>query len=195
MRGPERMMEKKRIILAVTGASGTVYAVSLARALSGREDVELHLVMSDAARRVMELETDFSENVLTSPADVIHQAGDIAAPPASGSWKHHGMIVCPCSMATLAAIASGLGNNLIHRAADVTLKERGKLILVPRETPLSAIHLQNMLAADRAGAVILPACPGFYHRPATVEELAAQLAGKVLDQLEIPHDLYKRWGD
>lgn len=188
-------MEKKRIILAVTGASGTIYAVSLVRALSGRDDVELHLVMSDAARKVMELETDLSEDALTSPADVIHQAEDIAAPPASGSWQHHGMVVCPCSMATLAAVASGLGSNLIHRAADVTLKERRKLILVPRETPLSAIHLKNMLAADRAGAIVLPACPGFYHRPATVEELADQLAGRILDQLNIPHDLYKRWGD
>ena len=188
-------MGKKRIILAVTGASGTIYAVSLARTLSGRDDVELHLIVSDAARKVMELETDFPEDSLTSQADVIHQANDIAAPPASGSWQHQGMIVCPCSMATLAAVASGLGDNLIHRAADVALKERGKLILVPRETPLSSIHLKNMLAADRAGAIVLPACPGFYHRPATIEELTGQLAGKILDQLEIPHNLYKRWGD
>lgn len=188
-------MEKKRIILAVTGASGTLYAVSLAKALSGCDEVELHLVVSDAARKVMELETDFPRDVLDLTADVIHRVDDIAAPPASGSWQHHGMIVCPCSMATLAAIASGLGNNLIHRAADVTLKERGRLVLVPRETPLGTIHLQNMLTADRAGAIILPACPGFYHRPATVEALADQLAGKILDQLEIPHTLYRRWGD
>lgn len=188
-------MVKKRIILAITGASGTLYAVSLTKALSNRDDVELHLILSDAARRVMELETDFSEEALTSLADVIHQNEDIAAPPASGSWQHDGMIVCPCSMASLAAIASGLGSNLIHRAADVTLKERKKLVLVTRETPLSAIHMQNMLTADRAGAIILPACPGFYHRPATLEEMADQLAGKVLDQLDIPHDLYQRWGE
>ncbi len=188
-------MEKKRIILAVTGASGTLYAASLAKALSGRDDVELHLIVSDAARKVLEMETDFPADILTSRAEVLHQVNDIAAPPASGSWLHHGMIVCPCSMATLSAIAVGLGNNLIHRAADVTLKERRKLILVPRETPLSSIHLQNMLTADRAGAIIVPACPGFYHHPTTIEDLADQLAGKILDQLDIPHTLYIRWGE
>jgi len=188
-------MDKKRIILAVTGASGTLYAVSLARALAATPDVELHLVVSDAARRVLELETDLAEDALTSLAAAVHLADDIAAPPASGSWVHHGMIVCPCSMATLSAVATGRADNLIHRAADVALKERRRLILAVRETPLSSIHLQNMLAADRAGAVILPACPGFYHRPATVEALADHLAGKILDQLDIPHDLYTRWGE
>jgi 4-hydroxy-3-polyprenylbenzoate decarboxylase len=187
-------MEAKRIILAVSGASGSLYAASLIRGLVDREDVELHVIISDAAKKVLALETDLAPGDLTRGATV-HAADDISAPPASGSWRHDGMIICPCSMATLSAVATGFGHNLIHRAADVTLKERGKLILVPRETPLSAIHLQNMLTATRAGAVILPACPGFYHRPATIADLTDQVAGKVLDQLDIPHALFRRWGE
>jgi len=188
-------MDKKRIILAVTGASGTLYATSLLKVLGDCNDVELHVIISEAAKKVLSLETDSPPDALTMGADAVHSPNDIAAPPASGSWQHDGMIVCPCSMATLSAVANGFGHNLIHRAADVTLKERKKLILVPRETPLSSIHLKNMLMADRAGAVILPACPGFYHRPESIEDIADQLAGKILDQLDIPHELYTRWGD
>ena len=191
----EDTMAKKRIILAITGASGTIYATSLIKALADNDDVDLHVIVSEAAKKVLSLETDLSPDALTIDAVTSHAPDDIAAPPASGSWLHDGMIICPCSMATLSAVASGFGHNLIHRAADVTLKERRKLILVPRETPLSSIHLKNMLTADRAGAVILPACPGFYHRPETIEDLADQLAGKILDQLDIAHTLYARWGD
>ena len=187
-------MEAKRIILAVSGASGSLYAASLIRGLVDREDVELHVVISDAAQKVLALETDLSPDALTRGA-IVHDVDDISAPPASGSWKHDGMIICPCSMATLSAVATGFGHTLIHRAADVTLKERRKLILVPRETPLSSIHLQNMLAATQAGAIILPACPGFYHRPSTIADLTDQVAGKVLDQLDIPHALFRRWGE
>ena len=188
-------MEKKRIILAVTGASGTLYATSLVKALGNREDVELHVIISDAAQKVLSLETDLSPDALMDGVYAIHSPDNIAAPPASGSWQHDGMIVCPCSMATLSAVATGFGHNLIHRSADVALKERRKLVLVPRETPYSSIHLKNMLAADQAGAIILPASPGFYHRPETIEDLANQLAGKILDQLDISHDLFKRWGE
>ena len=186
---------KKRIILAVTGATGTVYAEALARHLSRMKDVELHLIVSDAARKVMALETDFPPDALTSGAASTHKVDDIAAPPASGSWRHGGMIVCPCSMASLAAIANGLGSNLIHRAADVTLKEGRRLVLATRETPLNDIHIENMLAASRSGATVLPLSPGFYHRPASMEDLVDHMAGRVLDQLDIPHDLYKRWGE
>ncbi|MCM0754174.1 UbiX family flavin prenyltransferase [Desulfovibrio aminophilus] len=186
---------KKRVVLAVTGASGLIYAGVLARELGSREDVELHLILSDAAREVMRHEDGLDEATLRAVGRTIYSERDIAAPPASGSWRHQGMIVCPCSMASLAAIAQGLGSNLIHRAADVALKEGMKLVLVPREMPLSTIHLRNMLAAREAGAVILPACPGFYHRPATIQDLAAHVAGKILDQLDIPHGLFGRWGE
>ncbi len=188
-------MDKKRIILAITGASGTVYATSIIKAVNGRDDVELHVIISDAAKKVLSLETDLSPDALTAGATAVHAPDNIAAPPASGSWQHDGMIICPCSMASLSAVANGYGHNLIHRAADVTLKEGKKLVLVPRETPLSTIHLKNMLAARQAGAIILPACPGFYHRPESIEDLADHLAGKILDQLDIPHELFARWGE
>ena len=188
-------METQRIVLAVTGASGMIYAHALVRALGGRDDVALHVILSAAARKVLAVETDLTTEDLTAGAFGVHAEDDIAAPPASGSWRHHGMVVCPCSMASLAAIAQGLGTTLIHRAADVCLKERLPLVLAPRETPVSTVHLENMLRAARAGAVILPASPGFYHRPAGLEELADHLAGKILDQLHIPHRLFPRWGE
>ncbi|WP_320169704.1 UbiX family flavin prenyltransferase [Maridesulfovibrio sp.] len=186
-------MSKKRIVLAVTGASGTVYAVQLARHLNGMDDVELHLIISDSALKVMDMETGYDRTDLACLADFVYDCKDVGAPPASGSWPHSGMIVCPCSMASLAAVAQGLGTNLIHRAADVCLKERRKLVLVTRETPLNLIHIRNMETATLAGATVMPASPGFYHSPESVEDLAAHMAGRVLEQLDIPHNLYKRW--
>ncbi|PKN09120.1 MAG: phenolic acid decarboxylase subunit B [Deltaproteobacteria bacterium HGW-Deltaproteobacteria-8] len=188
-------MTTQRIILAVTGASGPQYAMALARALSGRPDIELHLILSEAAKKVIALEADFRPEELEALAHASYSEKDIAAGPASGSWQHAGMIVCPCSMASLGAIAHGLGTNLIHRAADVTLKEGRKLILVTRETPLSLIHIKNMLAAKEAGADIVPASPGFYHRPKTIDDLVNHLAGRILDQLGIENTLFKRWGE
>lgn len=188
------MTDSQRIILAVTGASGMPYALTLARALAAAPGVELSCIVSKAARTVLEIETDEGPNALAGLAARSWEQDDLAAPPASGSWPHAGMVVCPCSMASLAAIARGLGTNLIHRAADVCLKERRPLILAPRETPLSRVHLENMLAAHTAGAHIVPACPGFYHRPQTVQDLCDHLAGRILDLLGIPHDLCARWG-
>jgi 4-hydroxy-3-polyprenylbenzoate decarboxylase len=187
------MTSSNRIILAISGASGMAYACRLARALSEVPGLELHGIISDGAREVFRHELDSDPGELLSSFHVLHEPANIAAPPASGSWEHSGMIVCPCSMASLAAIATGVGTNLLHRAADVTLKERRPLILVPRETPLSEIHLKNMLRAHRAGAVIMPPCPGFYHRPATIDQLVAQFAGRILEQLRLPHNLYERW--
>lgn len=186
------MPDIRRIILAVTGASGMPYAATLCRALGRDPLVELHLVVTAAARRVLALEGG-GQSLDTSLAHAVHDEDDIGAAPASGSFVHHGMVVCPCSMASLAAIAMGLGSNLVHRAADVALKERRPLVLVPRETPLSRIHLQNMLRAHEAGAVILPACPGFYTGAATIQDLADHLCARILDQLGLAHSLSRRW--
>lgn len=188
-------MTRKRIVLAVTGASGMPYAVSLARAVHADSGLELHIILSDAARKVLELESEVTADELISMAHAAYSQNDLDAGPASGSWRHSGMIVCPCSMASLAAIANGLGSNLVHRAADVALKEGRKLVLVPREAPFNEIHLRNLLAAKQAGADILPACPGFYSRPKTIADLADFIAARALDLLDISHNLGKRWKD
>lgn len=188
-------MSIKRIVLAVTGASGMPYAVTLAREISGNPELELHLILSEAARQVLAQESDVQADELAAMATAAYSQNDLAAGPASGSWRHAGMIVCPCSMASLAAIAGGLGSNLIHRAADVTLKEGRRLVLVPREAPFSEIHLRNLLAAKQAGAAIMPACPGFYSRPQTIGDLTDFVAARALDLLDIPHGLGKRWKD
>lgn len=182
----------KRILLAMTGASGMPYALALIEGLR-QAGAESHLILSEPARKVLALETDRAPAELEALVHAVHDPADFAAPPASGSWPLDGMVVCPCSMASLAAIAHGVGRNLIHRAADVCLKERRPLVLVPRETPLNRAHLSNMLAAHDAGAIILPAAPGFYHRPASIDELARGLAGRILDQLDIPQDMARPW--
>jgi 4-hydroxy-3-polyprenylbenzoate decarboxylase len=181
----------KRIILALTGASGMAYALSLLENLTthGRE---VHVIISDAARKVLELEEEDCAQKL-SGARKIYAQKDISAPFASGSWKHAGMVVCPCSMASLSAIANGLGSNLIHRAADVTLKERRSLILVPRETPFNRAHLKNMLAAHDSGACIFPPCPGFYTHPRNLDDLLQVFTSRVMDQLGIENSLSRRW--
>lgn len=187
------MTTSRRIILAVSGASGMPYALTLARALAAAPDVEPHLILSDAARLVLARESDTAPDDFAALAHTMHDIGNFAAPPSSGSWRHHGMIVCPCSMATLAAIACGAGTNLIHRAADVTLKERRPLLLVTRETPLSRIHLENMLRANDAGATIVPASPGFYNRPGSVQDLVDHLCARVLDVMDVPNTLSLPW--
>jgi len=185
----------KRIILAMTGASGACYALTLLQALTQDSHIQTHLIVSQAASTVLNLETGKSVQDLQTERVRVHDCQDLAAPPASGSWLHHGMVVCPCSMASLAAINHGSGYNLIHRAADVTIKEKRPLILVARETPLSPIHLGNMLGLAQSGATILPACPGFYHGPLSIQDLINQLVGRILDQLEIHHSLSQRWGE
>ncbi len=182
-----------RYVLAVTGASGMPYALRLAQAIGSESDRELHVIVSSAAKIVLETETDNGYALLETHATAVWDEKNIGAPPASGSWLHAGMIVCPCSMASLAAIAHGMASNLIHRAADVTLKEKRPLILVPRETPLSRIHVQNMLTVMDAGATILPPCPGFYAGPATIDDLVCQITGRILDHLGISHTLTSPW--
>ena len=153
----------------------------------------MHLTISPAAEINLKLETGLSRNKLKKLADHFYQVNDLSAPIASGSFLVDGMAVVPCSMRTLAAIANGYTDNLIARAADVSLKERRTLVLVPRETPLNQIHLKNMLTLARAGAVILPASPGFYHSPKTINDLVDHVVGKVMDALHIEHKLFKRW--
>lgn len=169
------------------------YAAKLARILGERPDVELHCIISNAAEEVLRLETGEGTQAITQYAAKVYSQKEIGAGPASGSWLHDGMIVCPCSMASLAAIATGLGSNLIHRAADVTLKERRPLVLVPRETPLSRIHIENMLRAQQAGAIIMPPAPGFYLKPQSIDDIVTHFCGRILDMLHIPHSLTARW--
>ncbi|WP_069859773.1 UbiX family flavin prenyltransferase [Desulfoplanes formicivorans] len=180
-------------VLAVTGASGMPYALRLAQVMGSDSLRELHVIVSQAARLVLETETKNGLALLTRYATAVWDEKDIGAPPASGSWRHNGMVVCPCSMASLGAIAHGLASNLIHRAADVSLKEKRPLILVPRETPFSRIHVQNMLTVMDAGATIIPPCPGFYARPQTIADLVDQVVGRILDHLGIDHGLTSPW--
>lgn len=185
----------RRLLVGVSGASGMPLALTLLRALRSvtKPPVETHLIVTPGAQAVLQAECGTDAAPLRALAHTVHEAYDMAAGPASGSWSSMGMIVCPCSMSTLAAIAQGVGTHLLHRAADVTLKERRPLILVARETPLSRIHLRNMLMAERAGAVIMPLCPAFYGRPSTIDDMLEHMAGRILDQLAIAHTLGYRW--
>lgn len=187
------MSDRPRLVVALTGASAPVLGIHLLTSLARLGTVETHLVMSRAAHRTIELETDYRPSEVAALADVYHRRGDLAASIASGSFLTMGMVVVPCSMKTLASIAHGFSEELVSRAADVCLKERRRLVLVARETPLSLIHLRNMVAATEAGAVILPPMPAFYHQPRSVDDLLGHLTGKVLDQFGIEHDLYPRW--
>ncbi|MEP0846731.1 MAG: UbiX family flavin prenyltransferase [Phycisphaerae bacterium] len=188
----------RQLILAVTGASGAPYARRLAQCLVSY-DLHLHLIVTPAGRRILADELGLRR--LTAEAFIGRGAGnvtlvsprDIGARIASGSFLTHGMVVCPCSSHTLAAIAGGLADNLVTRAALVTLKESRKLVLVPREMPLSTIELENMLRLSRGGAIICPACPGFYMLPADVNDLVDFVVGRVLDLLGLPHELHTRW--
>lgn len=179
----------KRIVVGVTGASGTLYAKRLIEALTKTDGVEVYLIISDTAQTVARL-----EGVDLSGYPVHYEANsDLAAAVASGSFRFDAMAVIPCSMKSLAAIANGYATTLIARAADVCLKERRKLILVPRETPYSRVHLVNMLAAHDAGAVIMPASPPLYTHPETLDDLADMIAARVLDHCEIAHTIGSRW--
>jgi 4-hydroxy-3-polyprenylbenzoate decarboxylase len=196
------------VTLALTGASGMPYGIRLLECLLA-SGARVYLLYSQAAQIVARQEMDLALPGRAREAEVFFSerfgaaAGQLRAfgreewfaPVASGSNPADAMVVCPCTMGTLAAVAQGLADNLIERAADVMLKERRPLILVPRETPLSAIHLENMLRLARAGAVLLPANPGFYHRPASVEAIVDFVVARVLDQLRIAHQLMPRWGD
>ncbi|MGZ8377664.1 MAG: UbiX family flavin prenyltransferase [Gemmatirosa sp.] len=191
------------LVVAITGASGAPYAVRLLRALMVAER-PVWLVVSAHGFRLLETESGIA-SLEQLRASVGHEAWDRlvtvyddrdrGARPASGSARTAGMVVCPCSMGTLAAVSQGTSRSLVERAADVVLKERRPLVLVTRETPLSMVHLENMLRVTRAGAIVLPASPGFYHRPTRIDELVDFVVARVLDLLDVDHDVGRRWGD
>ncbi|KAK5991491.1 Flavin prenyltransferase PAD1 [Cladobotryum mycophilum] len=183
---------RRRIIVAMTGATGTAMGIKLLMALR-RLNVESHLIISKWAEQTLKYETDYHPANLKALADHVYNINDMAAPVSSGSFRTDGMIIVPCSMKTLAAISSGFCDDLISRSADVMLKERRRLVLVARETPLSEIHLRNMLDVTRAGAVVFPPVPAFYIRPATVDDLIDQSVGRMLDLFDLDTEDFERW--
>ena len=185
----------KRLIVGLSGASGAIYGVRLLQVLRSVADVETHLVMSQAARQTLSLETDLSLRDVQALADVVHDARDIAASISSGSFKTAGMVILPCSIKTLSGIVNSYTDTLVTRAADVVLKERRPLVLCVRETPLHLGHLRLMTQAAELGAVIMPPVPAFYHRPQSLDDVINQTVNRVLDQFDIdlPEDLFTRW--
>lgn len=182
-----------RLVVAISGASGAIYGIRLLEALHATQAVETHLVVSRGAQATIAHETDWQLERVESLADVVHDVGNLAAPIASGTFKTAGMVVVPCSIKTLSGIANSYNNNLVIRAADVCLKERRKLVLVVRETPLHLIHLRLATEAAQAGAVILPPVPGFYSDPTSIMDLVDHTVTKILDQFGIDADLIPRW--
>jgi len=182
-----------RIIVGISGASGAVLGVEVLKALKLTGGVEIHLVVSQDAKKTLGIELGKSLDEIASLADVFHPIENMAASIASGSFKTEGMIIAPCSMKTLAGVASGFSSTLLLRAADVCLKERRKLILVPRETPMSGVHLQNMLSIHREGGTILPAMMTFYNHPETIQEMMDHLIGKILMQFGLEYQKFHPW--
>ena len=184
----------KRIVVGISGASGAIYGIRVLEVLKTSPGIETHLILTDVARTTMALETSKKPKHVEDLADHVHAPDNLASPLSSGSFRTEGMIVAPCSMKSLSMIAHSLNDNLLIRAADVTLKERRKLVLIPRETPLHLGHLRAMTAVTEMGGIILPPVPAFYHRPRSVRDIVDQTVGKALDQLGIPHQLFNRWG-
>lgn len=184
----------KRIIVGISGASGVIYGVRLLEALK-QTDCESHLIISTAGRLNIEIETDYQPAEVEAMADVVYDHKDVAAAVASGSYLTAGMVVAPCTIKSLSGIANSYNENLLVRAADVHLKEKRKLVLVVRETPLHKGHLRLLTIAADMGAHILPPVPSFYHHPKTIADIIDQTIGKIFDFLEIEHDLFQRWGE
>jgi 4-hydroxy-3-polyprenylbenzoate decarboxylase len=185
----------RKVIVGMSGASGVIYGVRLLQVLRSVPDVETHLVASNAAALTLGLETDYKLDEVMALADVTYRFKDVAARISSGSFKTDGMVIIPCSMKTLAGIANCFSENLLLRAADVVLKDRRRLVLVPRETPLHLGHIRLMAQVTEMGAIVAPPMPAFYHRPQTIEDIIDQTVNRVLDLLEIelPVDLFTRW--
>lgn len=183
----------KRLIIAITGATGAIYPIRLLQILRDIPQIETHLLISDAGVLNVHHECNLNRKQVEAMADVVHSVRDVGASIASGSFQSDGMIIAPCSMKTLAAVAHGLSDNLIARAADVVLKERRRLVLMVRETPFNLAHLRNMTAATEIGAIVFPPLPNFYHRPSSIEEMVDHTLGRVLDLFHIDHTLAPRW--
>lgn len=183
-----------KIVVGFSGASGVIYGIRLLEVLHSI-NIQTYLIISEWAKRNIETETNKTLEYVKSLSSVNYDNFKLDAAVSSGSFLHDGMVIVPCSMKSLSSIANGYDDTLISRAASVTLKESRTLILVPRETPLSRIHLENMIKLQDAGAIILPAMPGFYHKPSTIDEIIDHLVGKILDQLKIKHELFTRWKD
>ena len=183
----------RRLIVGISGASGSRYAFAALRALRSIGGYEVHVVLSEQARQTIELETDYTAADFEALADVLHRDTDLAASISSGSFKTDGMLIIPCSIKTASAVAHSLNSNLLTRAADVCLKERRRLVMVVRETPLHLGHLRTLVQLAELGAVILPPVPGMYARPKTIEDVIAHTVGKALDQFGIDNELFKRW--
>ncbi|MEW4981968.1 MAG: UbiX family flavin prenyltransferase [Cycloclasticus sp.] len=185
---------KKKIIIAITGATGSIYGTRLLEILQTVDDVETHLILSSAGALTAQYELNMDKKTITALADVTHSPKDIGATLSSGSFITHGMVIAPCSMKTLGCIANGIADNLVSRAADVVLKERRKLILMTRETPLNLVHLRNMTTLSEMGAIIAPPVPAFYTQPKTIDDIVNHTVGRILDTLDISNvDYVKRW--
>ena len=185
--------EPRRIVVGISGASGAIYGVRLLQELRAVDGIESHLVVSDAGWRNVEEEQGLDRTAIEALAHQVHDVRDVGAAIASGSFLCAGMVIAPCSMRTLAAVAHGLSDNLITRAADVMLKERRRLVLMVRESPLNLAHLRNMVAVTEMGGIVCPPVPAFYLRPQTVADIVDQSVARVLDLLEVPHTLVARW--
>ncbi|MBN2466652.1 MAG: UbiX family flavin prenyltransferase [Deltaproteobacteria bacterium] len=183
-----------KLIIGITGASGPHYGIRLLEVLHEKDDIETHLVISETAEQTIAMESDKSLQEVRALADVVYEAQDLSSALSSGSFRTDGMIIAPCSIKTLSGIANSFNVNLVIRAADVVLKEKRKLILLVRETPLHGGHLRLMTQASEAGAIIMPPVPAFYHHPTSLQDIIDHTVGKVLDLLNIKHDLFKRWG-
>lgn len=182
-----------KVLVSIGGASGSVYSDRLIEQLKKSKDIELHLIFSEGAKKIFEHETGKNYREIINKADFYYENDNLFSGPSSGSFGLDAMIVIPCSIKTLSAIANGYSDNLTSRAATCLLKEGKKLVLVIRETPLDLVAIKNMLSAKENGAVILPACPGFYHKPKNLDEIVNFIVGKTLDQINISNNLFKRW--
>lgn len=185
----------RRLIVGLSGATGSIFGIRILQVLAPMPDIETHLVMSKAAKMTLQVETPHSVKEVEEMADVAHDIHNVGASIASGSFRTAGMVIAPCSMKSMGGIALSVGGDLLVRAADVILKERRKLVLVARETPLHLGHLESMAALTRMGAVIFPPVPAFYHRPKTLDDVINQTVARILDQFDVETDMFKRWNE